>query len=210
MDLPSEGEIRSTYDRIAASYAAARSTPYPEVLTFLDRLPSGAHLLDLGCGHGRHAGPSLERGHHVIGIDISQSLIRIASRDLPGVDWAIGSGRAIPLKRGSVDACICIAVIHHIPTRADRVLVLREIGRVLQPGARVLVSVWDREQPRFRDATSADLEVAWPLPDGTRVPRFYHVFAEGELESLVIDAGLHGERFFRSRGNRFGEARNDG
>jgi tRNA (uracil-5-)-methyltransferase TRM9 len=101
-------------------------------------------------------------------------------------------------------------VIHHIPTRAERVLVLREIGRVLKPGARLLVSVWDREQPRFRDASSPDLEVAWPLPDGTRVPRFYHVFADGELESLVIDAGLHGERFFRSRGNRFGEVRNNG
>lgn len=206
MDFPTQGAVRSTYDRIADSYAGARRTPYPEVLGFLERMPAHARILDLGCGHGRHARAALDRGHAVVGVDISHRLIAHAQHALPTGEWVVGSCTSIPLADASVDACLCIAMLHHLSAKKDRATALGEVQRVLRPRGRLFASVWDRNQPRFRDAKSVDVEVPWPLPDGTKVPRFYHLFADGELESLVIESGLHGERFFRAGGNRFAEA----
>jgi SAM-dependent methyltransferase len=87
---------------------------------------------------------------------------------------------------------------------------LGEIRRVLRPGGTLFASVWDRDQPRFHESESADVGVPWRLPDGTKVSRFYHLFREGELESLIIESGLRGERFFRARSNRFAEATKHG
>lgn len=207
---PSLGSIRATYERIADSYAAARRTPFPEVVAFLDELPRPSRVLDLGCGHGRHARPALARGHAVVGVDLSRGLLAHARTDAPAGAWIHGTATTLPIEGASFDAAVSVSMLHHLPFEEQRLGVLREIRRVLRPGGRVFVVVWDRNQPKFRNAPSADLEVPWPLPDGTRVPRFYHLFAEGELEDLVIRAGLHGETFFREGDNRFARARRDG
>ena len=47
----------------------------------------------------------------------------------------------LPLASGSVDAVICIAVLHHMSTVERRVAVLREIRRVLLSRGRALVTV---------------------------------------------------------------------
>ena len=207
---PSLGTIRATYERIADSYAAARTTPFPEVVAFLAALPPSSKVLDAGCGHGRHAKSALAQGHAVVGVDLSRRLLGLARASAPAGAWVGGTGTALPFRGASFDAAVCVSMLHHLPTEDERVTVLREIRRVLRPGGRLFVVVWDRDQPRFRQAPSADLEVPWPLPDGTRVPRFYHLFAEGELEDLVIRSGLHGETFFRVGDNWFGRATNDG
>ena len=119
-----------------------------------------------------------------------------------------------------MDAALCVAVLHHLPSVDERIAALREIRRVLVPRGRVFVSVWALDQPRFRKAVEArrhlpwevrgDVSVPWTMPDGVVIPRYYHLFQEGELEELIIGSGLHGERFFRGPGNLFAEASNHG
>ena len=46
-------------------------------------LQSGMSLLDVGCGPGRHAHAFAERGINVLGIDISQTFIDIATKGSP-------------------------------------------------------------------------------------------------------------------------------
>jgi SAM-dependent methyltransferase len=38
-------------------------------------LGAGARVLDLACGHGRHAIPLAERGHAVTGFDLSEAML---------------------------------------------------------------------------------------------------------------------------------------
>ena len=112
------------------------------------------------------------------------------------------------------------AVLRHLPAVGERLAALRGIRRVLAARGRAFVSVWALDQPRFRRAVEArkdlpadvrgDVEVPWTLPDGVVVPRYYHLFQEGELERLIIESGLHGERFFRGPGNLFAEASSHG
>jgi len=46
---------------------------------FLSRIPSGGHILDLGCGAGRDTKAFLEMGYRVTAVDGSEELCRIAS-----------------------------------------------------------------------------------------------------------------------------------
>ena len=48
---------------------------------------------------------------------------------------------SVPIRSGSVDAVLSIAVLHHISTEARRVAALKELMRVLRTGGEMLVSV---------------------------------------------------------------------
>ena len=50
----------------------------------IDRLPSGARVLDLGCGSGvPSAGMLAESGIEVVGIDVSTEMLALARRNVP-------------------------------------------------------------------------------------------------------------------------------
>lgn len=217
----SKADVRSVYDRIAESYAAARSRPWPNVIDFIAGIPAGAMVLDVGCGHGRHARPLALTGHRVVGFDVSRRLLEIArttsssSRQFGALAWLGADTTALPFRDATFDAAICIAVIHHLPTERDRRRAVSEIRRVLVPGGAAFVSVWAADDPYLESVlgkrpTKPDVEIPWRLPDGSSVLRPYHLFREGELEKLVIGSGLHGERFFRDAGNWFAQATTDG
>ncbi len=226
MAAVSKARVRATYERIAEPFAASRAEPWPEVLTFAASLPTAARIVDVGCGNGRHARTLAAEGHPVVAVDFARNLLLIGRRGSRGriwgrhIGWVQGEATTLPLRSGSMDAALCVAVLHHLPSRDERVRALREIRRVLVSGGRAFVSVWAMDQPRFRRAVEArkglpaevrgDVEVPWTMPDGVVIPRYYHLFQEGELERLIIESGLHGERFFRGPGNLFAEASSHG
>lgn len=74
------------YDERAADYAAMTNNDKPDIQlqAFLDALPPGADLLDLGCGPGRSAGMMADRGHRVVALDASAEMVKLAARH-PGV-----------------------------------------------------------------------------------------------------------------------------
>lgn len=226
MAPPTKASVRGAYEVIAESYAAARRDSWPEVLAFLSGLPPRARVLDVGCGHGRHTAALASRGCRAFGLDFSRRLLEIgrASSIRGGwgesVAWIGGDATSLPFRGDTFDACLGIAVIHHLPTYADRLRVLQEVRRVLVLDGRAFVSAWDFDEPRFQEirdarrhlprAIQGDVEVPWTLPDARVVPRYYHLFREGELEALIIESGLHMETFFRASGNRFAVARRHG
>jgi 2-polyprenyl-3-methyl-5-hydroxy-6-metoxy-1,4-benzoquinol methylase len=46
---------------------------------FLEKLPTGAYVLDFGCGSGRETKYFLEHGYMIDAIDVSNELVRYAS-----------------------------------------------------------------------------------------------------------------------------------
>ncbi|NWH08283.1 MAG: class I SAM-dependent methyltransferase [Alphaproteobacteria bacterium] len=116
-------------------------------------LGNGQTALDLGCGAGRHLHAMFYHAYlTAIGVDLGfEDVVRTrkgfeAYPDIePGSNrrfgLAVADATNLPLPDGSFDVIICSEVLEHVP---DFRQVLREIVRILKPGARLGISV-----PRF-------------------------------------------------------------
>jgi 2-polyprenyl-3-methyl-5-hydroxy-6-metoxy-1,4-benzoquinol methylase len=67
------------------SAAPAHTTRYllPVVIQLAGNLGPGTRVLDVGCGNGHIAGHFLERGCHVVGLDLGEAGIQIARKTFP-------------------------------------------------------------------------------------------------------------------------------
>ncbi|MFC5139785.1 class I SAM-dependent methyltransferase [Actinomycetospora rhizophila] len=101
---------------------------------------NGARVLDGGCGEGYMGRLLAERGAQVTGIDTSAALIDAAREhsdaERHGISYAVASLEAIPEPDGSFDAAVCNHVISDV---ADPAAALKELGRVLRPGGRLVL-----------------------------------------------------------------------
>ena len=99
----------------------------------------GERILDLSTGTGWTSRVVARRGARVIGVDISASLIELARRRLQlngvgGARFVVGSAHDLPLRTGSVDIVLGIAILHHLDLESTA----REIHRVLKTGGRAI------------------------------------------------------------------------
>jgi SAM-dependent methyltransferase len=96
----------------------------------------GSLVLDFGCGSGENSLLLARRGARVIGVDISEALLKLARQrmsvnGLDGVaDFVAGSAHDLPARADSVDVVLGIAILHHLDLAATE----REVHRVLKPG----------------------------------------------------------------------------
>jgi len=96
--------IVAHYERHALSWDADRRaagwTDKPYIARFLEHLPDGATVLDLGCGGGdpiaRHM---VARGFHVTGLDSSPTLISLCQNRMPDQRWIAADMRRLALGR---------------------------------------------------------------------------------------------------------------
>ena len=208
MAFPTRGEIARVYDEIAGEYDRSRRRPWPEVVAFAESLPPRTLVADLGCGGGRHAKVFVERGHAVVGLDVSGRLLAIARSKLPGASFAVGDLPRLPFRDGCFRAALAVATIHHLPSEEDRRAAVRELARVLRIGGTAILTVWALEPERAgtrRETRPAgpdprDVWVPWRASGG-EVQRFYHIFAEQELPALARGAGFSVVKYFRSADN---------
>jgi SAM-dependent methyltransferase len=94
-------------------------------------------VLDAACGTGRHSASLAERGHRIIGVDLSREMLDRARAKVPTGRFLEGSFTALPLRSDSVDAAVCALAMVHLPEVSDAA---RELARVVRPGGRVMVS----------------------------------------------------------------------
>lgn len=95
---------------------------------------SGAKVLDLGCGAGRTTSVLHEAGFDVVGVDISEPMVRAAADPSPRIEFQVGDAS----KQGFRDESFEYALfswngLSELPEEA-RVDALEEIHRVLKPG----------------------------------------------------------------------------
>ena len=49
-------ESLQVYEEIAGHFSDTRHSPWPKVLDFVDAIPRGGLLIDVGCGNGKYMG----------------------------------------------------------------------------------------------------------------------------------------------------------
>lgn len=121
---------------------------YDMALELARVLPTGARVLDVGCGSGyiaHHLSALL--GAPVSGIDVRKTA------DAP-IDYAAFDGEHFPAADAAFDAVLLCYVLHHAQ---DQPAFLREVRRVLRDGGLVVVyedipeAAWDAATCRAHD-----------------------------------------------------------
>ena len=197
-DEPPAADLQAVYDRIADHFAKTREYAWPEVESFIsdevDRCGSLNRALDLGCGNGRHAQALAEAGAEVVGLDVSRGLLAEARQraDERGfaVDLVHGDGSRLPFTDSGFSQVVYVATLHHLRTRESRRQSLSEVGRVLAPDGRALVSVWSTAHDRFEATEGFDTTVDWTLPGGETVGRYYHIYDPQEFRADLEAANI--------------------
>jgi len=199
--------LRETFDSIASSFDETRQEPWEDVREFVEGQEGGL-ALDLGCGNGRHLGLLRERFTVAVGLDFSLSMLELCSGATVRGDLT-----CLPFGDSCADAVLCIAAVHHLPSREERLEALEEMARVLRPEGEALVSVWAIEHPKFdgeRDeirASDGDVYVPWKRGDEER-DRYYHIHERDEFEALVANSVLKGD-VWESDGNYYAHLRRE-
>ncbi len=146
-------------------------------------------VLDVGMGGGRLLEALAARGWLVTGTDVSQAMVELARRRVPEATLVLAPVERLPFEDGAFDAVVALGVLEF----AEPSAALRELARVLRPGAIAVVS-W----PNF-----GGLYTAWrggvvyraaralgrPAPPPAR-----HVLKVDAFRSQLRDAGLEPTR----------------
>jgi ubiquinone/menaquinone biosynthesis C-methylase UbiE len=108
-------------------------------------LPPASRVIDIGCGHGRHAIALAERGLDVIGLDFAVTLLDRARHLTAGagaqVRWIRGDMRRLPFRSGCAGAAIVMDAFGFFDTEDEHEAVLREAARVLMTGGHLALKV---------------------------------------------------------------------
>ncbi|CAL7935142.1 unnamed protein product [Xylocopa violacea] len=142
--------VHDVYDQISNHFDETRHRQWPNVSKFLQSLNIGDVVLDVGCGNGKY----LHQQKHIfkIGCDRSYNLMKICrSKNL---EVLLSDCLYLPYKDNSLDAVICIAVIHHLSTHERRKQAIRELARILRLNGKCLIYVWAKEQEKDSTRTA--------------------------------------------------------
>jgi len=173
--------------RLAAPLEDTRLLELPHTRAALRATP-GDRILDL-------ASPKLlavalgRAGSIVESVDLLSSEIelwRSLAGSTPGLGFSVADGTALPFEEASFDAAYSISVIEHIPDGGDG-RALAELGRVVRPGGRVVVTLphgeasetW-RSGPMYSDTGA---------PEDARAEHFFaRTYSRQMLDELVSGA----------------------
>lgn len=121
-------------------------------VAFLARLlplPRYQRLLDLCCGHGRHALPLAERGYQVTGLDRDATALAEAQRRTSAagqqVTYVRGDLRQLEEVAGPFDAVISMWQSWGFFDEETNRAILRQIHRSLTPGGRLIMDLYNRD-----------------------------------------------------------------
>jgi len=150
----SEGYFESVagdWERIRKSYFDDRVTS----LAIEKLLPRNLTLADLGCGTGSLTFELARFARKVIGIDLSNEMLKRArgiakERGVDNVEFRQGDLLKLPVESCSVDAAFCVMVLHFLP---DPARAIAGLCRIVRPGGSVILvdlvqhkQEWMREQ----------------------------------------------------------------
>jgi SAM-dependent methyltransferase len=128
-------------------------------------------VLDVGTGPGFVASTAASRGALVTGAD--QSLAMVALARAAGIDAVAASVDALPFRDRSYDAVVGGYLLNHLPRPEAAV---RELARVLRPGGRLALTVWDLPDANpalgLFGPVTAELGVVPTVPPGPDAGRF--------------------------------------
>jgi ubiquinone/menaquinone biosynthesis C-methylase UbiE len=187
------GSIPALYDRYLGPMLFA---DYAEDLARRAADLAPAHVLETAAGTGvvtRALACTLPPEVEITATDLNQAMLDFAAAqpDADRVAWRQADAQALPFADGSFDAVLCQFGVMFFP---DRATAYCEAKRVLKPGGRYLLNVWDRiEENEFAHIVTD--AVAALFPDNP--PRFFARTPHAYHDVAVIEHELRAAGFTR-------------
>lgn len=150
-DRDARSVVAAGYDDLGPRYldwsSRIEGDPRERFLTaFMDRLPSRATVLDLGCGPGVPSTQVLAESFEVVGVDVSMTQLRAARGHVPDAALVRADLADVAFREASFDGVMALYSLDHVP-RGRHGDVLRSIHRWLRPGGMVLLSLGAGDDP---------------------------------------------------------------
>ena len=101
----------------------------------------GTHLLDLGCGTGKHL-EYLKNGFDCTGLDLNKEMLRIAKANIKDVNFVNQNMVSFKLKQKFDVITSLFSAIGYVKTPANLERTLQNIYKHLSPGGITLINPW--------------------------------------------------------------------
>jgi len=152
----------------------------------------GDRILDVACGTGIVARTAIKRtgsnGTSVTGLDPNPGMLAVAESNTSGPEWKEGVAEELPFGDDSFNVVVSQFGLMFFQ---DRTAALREMYRVLAPGGRLVVAVFDSldNNPAYRSMTEVFERIAGEeVAQALRGP--FSLGSIDDLKSLCTESGL--------------------
>ena len=194
-------KTRRDYNLIAEDFSRTRGQMWEELKFLGEYVNDGEKILDLGCGNGRLYELLKRKLIDYYGVDNSERMIEIAKGRYPQISFQVADALNLPFPENFFDKIISIAILFHIPSEEFRLQFLRESLRVLKPGGKLILVVWNLNSwkrlllflkyliLKLLRKTELDLGDTY-IPWGKEILRYVHFFTKNELKKLNEKSGF--------------------
>ena len=180
-------EQEKVWDSIARKWQEFRVKSIKEAIDFIKN--SKGRTLDLGCGSGRNF--TKTKGT-IYAVDFSKKMLNYAKEYAEKKGFKVITKKAkaekLPFKNNFFDRAIFIATLHCIKGKKKREKALKELYRVLKPGAKAMITVWDKNQSRFKKEKK-EIMLPWRI-NRKRYMRYYYLYDKDEIIDEVKKIGF--------------------
>lgn len=147
----------------------------------------GHACLDLACGAGLACAVAAKRGAEATGVDASEAMVAYARHRAPSARFEGADLEALPFPDAAFDL---VTSFNGVQYAADLPAAMREAARVLRPGGRAAIAVWNRPERTPMASVIGALRPLLPAPP----PGAPGPFALSDPQALTALASLAGWR----------------
>jgi ubiquinone/menaquinone biosynthesis C-methylase UbiE len=188
MNQEKQESQEKVWDKIAEEWHEFKTSPSQAATEFINK--SKGKILDFGSGSGRNLlelKPSKNREFYLV--DFSQEMLNRAKERAKKLKLKITTKKSILEKTdfpdNYFDAAICAAAIHCIETSEKRKKAIKELYRILKPGAKADLEVWNKDSERFKKKPKEKF-IAWT----DKGLRYYYLYEEKEFKKILEKTGF--------------------
>jgi len=135
---------RNKYEKIYQEDQNACGPPFKEFVDFFQKFEKNpGTVLDLGCGQGRDALFIARQGHHVLGVDLSETgiaqMLEAARKDNLQVEGVVADVVKFDTD-AQFDVVILDRVLHLLPTDDEKLLILKKASECVNQSGFLLIA----------------------------------------------------------------------